>query len=431
MGIGTVPSAWRTAYPDKVLDLGAHSALYDQFGGSTFLANNFYRSNDNSFKYKTTAGATAISLDAGQIGFLTAPSGTAGATATLTNHMLIDNQGRVGIGASPSTHRLEVKGDNNIAKFYSDTAATELKISSPTVNVIGLYTGTADALTFGTADTERMRISNDGSCRWTPDGTTHDMTLTADGNLLVGTTNTTWQTQEGLRYFNGSSLIITRDSDEPMSLNRLSSDGDLLILRRNGTPVGSWKSRAGVVSTIILDPRTGGRGLSAGTNSIVPTDKDGTLSNDATDIGEQNFKFRDAYLSGGVYLGGTGAANKLDDYEEGTWTPTIVGGTQAVTVVSAHYTKIGRLVTLNTRLELSNVTDSTALIIGGLPFTADQYSSTNIINAQYNNIDRTPMIRTVTGTNTADVIYGTGNQLGVTQTNLTGNFIFTLTYEQN
>ena len=94
-------------------------------------------------------------------------------------------------------------------------------------------------------------------------------------------------------------------------------------------------------------------------------------------------------------------------------------------------TKIGRLVTLNTRLELSNVTDSTALIIGGLPFTADQYSSTNIINAQYNNIDRTPMIRTVTGTNTADVIYGTGNQLGVTQTNLTGNFIFTLTYEQN
>lgn len=26
-------------------------------------------------------------------------------------------------------------------------------------------------------------------------------------------------------------------------------------------------------------------------------------------------------VSGGVYLGGTGAANKLDDYEEGTWTP--------------------------------------------------------------------------------------------------------------
>ena len=33
------------------------------------------------------------------------------------------------------------------------------------------------------------------------------------------------------------------------------------------------------------------------------------------------FRFKDLYLSGGVYLGGTGSANQLDDYEEGTWTP--------------------------------------------------------------------------------------------------------------
>jgi hypothetical protein len=28
-------------------------------------------------------------------------------------------------------------------------------------------------------------------------------------------------------------------------------------------------------------------------------------------------RFKDLYLSGGVYLGGTVAANKLDDYETG------------------------------------------------------------------------------------------------------------------
>jgi len=77
--------------------------------------------------------------------------------------MAIDNSGNVGIGAIPSTHRLEVKGDNNIAKFYSAATDTELKIAAPTVNVIGLYTGTADALTFGTADTERMRIDSSGN----------------------------------------------------------------------------------------------------------------------------------------------------------------------------------------------------------------------------------------------------------------------------
>ena len=28
-------------------------------------------------------------------------------------------------------------------------------------------------------------------------------------------------------------------------------------------------------------------------------------------------------VGGGIYLGGTAAANKLDDYEEGTWTGTM------------------------------------------------------------------------------------------------------------
>ena len=36
-----------------------------------------------------------------------------------------------------------------------------------------------------------------------------------------------------------------------------------------------------------------------------------------------------------TFNGDTAEANALDDYEEGTWTPTVVGGTQAVTVVSA------------------------------------------------------------------------------------------------
>jgi hypothetical protein len=39
---------------------------------------------------------------------------------------------------------------------------------------------------------------------------------------------------------------------------------------------------------------------------------------DATaDLGLSNRRFKDLYLSGGVYLGGTVAANHLDDYEEG------------------------------------------------------------------------------------------------------------------
>ena len=79
----------------------------------------------------------------------------------------------------------------------------------------------------------------------------------------------------------------------------------------------------------------------------------------------------------GVHLGVTSAtaANLLDDYEEGTWTPVInnSGVAQlAMTNNGAHYTKIGRMVYLTATLRYTGSTISSgATIIGaGLPFTA-------------------------------------------------------------
>jgi len=69
----------------------------------------------------------------------------------------------------------------------------------------------------------------------------------------------------------------------------------------------------------------------------------------------------------GVYLGGTGAANYLDDYEEGTWTPTVSSG--VATVTDGSYTKIGRQVTVNVGLRgFSDYTSATQVRIS-LPFT--------------------------------------------------------------
>ena len=96
--------------------------------------------------------------------------------------------------------------------------------------------------------------------------------------------------------------------------------------------------------------------------------------------------------SGGVLDIGTGAgavgqiqfpatqvassnANTLDDYEEGTWTPTFIDVTYtpSTTYTAGKYTKIGRVVTVVGVIttDALDTTDASQAIIGGLPFTVD------------------------------------------------------------
>ena len=63
------------------------------------------------------------------------------------------------------------------------------------------------------------------------------------------------------------------------------------------------------------------------------------------------------------------SARGLDDYEEGTWTPS-VESTGSATFSNSRYTKVGRIVTMHTSVNsFSNTTSSTLLGIS-LPFTA-------------------------------------------------------------
>ena len=76
-----------------------------------------------------------------------------------------------------------------------------------------------------------------------------------------------------------------------------------------------------------------------------------------------------------VFVGGTGSANQLDDYEEGSWTPSIRssnGGAADVTynVAVGRYKKIGSFVHCSFDLTWTGFTNMNgAIIISGLPFT--------------------------------------------------------------
>jgi hypothetical protein len=82
--------------------------------------------------------------------------------------------------------------------------------------------------------------------------------------------------------------------------------------------------------------------------------------------------------SAGVALGvGTAntASNVLDDYEEGTFTPTVTSATGTITTASATgiYTKVGRLVTVGINILITTNGTGAGNVIATLPFTVGSF----------------------------------------------------------
>ena len=79
--------------------------------------------------------------------------------------------------------------------------------------------------------------------------------------------------------------------------------------------------------------------------------------------------------SSGIHIGGTAAANALDDYEEGTWTPQINTGSLDGNEVGT-YTKVGRLVTLQFYINVTTLGSSgSGVLVQNLPFTSANITS--------------------------------------------------------
>jgi len=64
---------------------------------------------------------------------------------------------------------------------------------------------------------------------------------------------------------------------------------------------------------------------------------------------------------------GTGTSELLADYEEGTWTPTI-GGNATYLAQEGYYTKVGRIVTIQGKIQINVIGTGSTTTISGLPF---------------------------------------------------------------
>jgi hypothetical protein len=167
----------------------------------------------------------------------------------------------------------------------------------------------------------------------------------------------------------GSGYIDVSGNGTGGYFNREGSDGEILRFLKDDTSVGSIGSKNTDLAIGTTD--VGLRFYDSG-NAIYPHNVTTNVSNDdVITLGNGGARFKDLYLSGGVYLGGTGAVNKLDDYETGTWNPSENNGVTLTDNETPRYTKVGDMVHLWFDVTVATNTNGNSFDLSGIPFTAN------------------------------------------------------------
>ena len=307
----------------------------------------------------------------------------------------IDSSERVGLGTdSPNAILTTDPESGNFSSTYNNYDGVGLFIRGNGTSGNGNY---GPALAFGSCDsdttnqTEKHAAISIVQTGTDPNETglafwTHPTTTAADAlseamridsakNLLVGQTTASSGTVGTSLRADGRTFFCA-DDNYTAHFNRKTSDGDIVHFAKDDTVVGSIGNISNDI--FIYSSAANHTGLRLGDGYYIPTNNSGAVSDNTVDIGLSSFRYKDIYLSGGAFIGGTGSANKLDDYEEGNFTPTLSfgGGTTGIgySFQEGRYIKIGKLVHIQILIALSSKGSSTGDAKITVPFAIDNIS---------------------------------------------------------
>lgn len=169
---------------------------------------------------------------------------------------------------------------------------------------------------------------------------------------------------------------IEEDGATVLTVDRATDDGTAIDVQKDGSSIGGIGVKSGDLAIYSTDGSHSGLRFADG--AVIPTNASGNVVDDSIDLGKisANYRFKDLYLSGGVYLGGTASANHMDDYEEGTvtgWrlTKSDTSGGFVGTKINetVTYVKTGRLVHLEGYIRTNSISGTgNVKIQGTLPF---------------------------------------------------------------
>jgi hypothetical protein len=418
-GAGTgavVEAVFKKLYlQDLLLDTSSAQTMYIESTVPTFnMKETDADLNEKFWRLQTSAGV--FKVDAVNDAYDTAATAysvdRSGVTPNLhiwysnaSEAMRVTSAGNVGIGTSTPATTLDVNGTitgttGNITTVNATTVdttnieVTNIKAKDGTAsatiaNSTGVMTVASSVLTTtdingGTIDGVTIGGASAGAGTFTSiTGTSLEV---ADTSGAAGVEVSAYR--NGTTYGN-SYIKFNAPRSNTADGNTVNGRGAITLLGNSSSIAGSlWINAASAT----LLPETADEATMEGYQAGLNLNSDGEFS--FWDSGSQRFLINSSgnvgigtsspsqsldvvgniEVSGGIYVGGTAAANLLDDYEEGTWTPVLSDGTTGATTTRSTgvYTKVGNSVFATVYLRQIDTTGLNAVsqIRITLPFTS-------------------------------------------------------------